>query len=80
MPNFSQIDVIEYSNKVGYESWDNFAKRYADKSFNTNYTEADIRADKVQEKFLEVGEHKQFQFESPMRVTWLRTPVRTTLA
>lgn len=73
-PNFSQIDVIEYSSQVGYDSWESYAKRYANKSYNTNYTEADVIANHVQKKFMEVGEHKQFQFESPMRVTWLRAP------
>lgn len=74
VPHFSQIDVIEYSTSVKYDSWDAFANRYASKTFNKGYTEADVRADKVREKFLAVGEAKQFQFESPMRVTHLRTP------
>ncbi len=80
VPNFSQADVIEYSNKVSYDSWDSFAARYAGKSFNTHYTEEQVRAEPVREKFIEVGEHRDFQFESPMRVTWLRSPVRTRLS
>jgi len=80
VPNFSKTDVIEYRQKVSYDSWDQFASKYAGKSFNTNYTEADIRQEHVREKFLEVGEHKQFQFESPMRVTYLQSPARTALS
>jgi len=73
-PHFAQIDVIEYSTPKSYDSWEHFAQRYVGKTFNNGYTEADIRADSVQKKFMEVGEKKQFQFESPMCVTWLRTP------
>ncbi len=80
IPNFSRVDVIEYCNKVSYDSWEQYASRYASKSFNTSYTEADIRQDHVREKFLEVGEPRQFQFETPMRVTWLQSPARTAIA
>jgi len=79
MPHFSQVDVIEYSTSIKYDSWEHFASRYASKTFNTNYTEADVRAPRVREKFVQLGERKNFEFESPMRVTWLRSPVRTTL-
>lgn len=74
IPHFAQVDVIEYSTPVSYDSWENFAQRYVGKTFNTNYTEADVRADSVREKFMEIGEHKQFQFEAPVRVSWLRAP------
>lgn len=80
VPNFATVDVIEYRNSVKYDDWEHFASRYASKSFNTQYTEEDIRQDHVREKFLEVGEPRQFQFESPMRVTFLQSPARTTLA
>jgi len=80
MPHFSQVDVIEYSTTIGYDSWEHFAASYAGKTFNSNYTESEIRADHVREKFLALGEPRQFEFESPVRVTWLRTPVRTTLS
>lgn len=80
MPNFSEVDVIDYSNKVSYEGWEQFASRYASKSFNTQYTEADIRQSAVEEKFRALGKPRQFQFESPMRVTFLRSPTRTALA
>lgn len=73
-PHFAQVDVIEYSVQITYDSWEHFAKRYASKTFNTDYTEAEVRAEHVRAKFMEVGEHKQFQFDSPMRVTWLRAP------
>lgn len=74
VPYFNDVDVIEYSTSVQYESWEQYAAKYVNKTFNNDYTEADVLADHVREKFLEVGEAKQFQFESPMRVTWLRNP------
>ena len=80
MPHFSQVDVIEYKTGIHYDSWEHFVTRYAAKTFNTRYTEADIRAEQVRDKFLEVGEHTNFEFESPTRVTWLREPVRTSLS
>jgi len=73
-PHFGQVDVIEYSTPVSYDSWEHYAKRYVGKTFNNDYTERDVRADRVRIKFLEVGEAKQFKFESPMRITWLRNP------
>lgn len=74
VPHFGQVDVIEYSTPIKYESWEHYADRYVGKTFNNDYTEADVRANHVREKFLAVGEAKQFEFESPMRVTWLRNP------
>jgi len=79
MPHFSQVDVIEYSKTIKYDSWEQYASKYVGKTFNTNYTEADVRAQPVRDKFLQLGAYNNFEFESPMRVTWLRTPVRTTL-
>lgn len=80
IPQFSQVDVIEYSTSNTFDSWEQFAASCAGKSFNTNYTEAQVRADNVRDKFLEVGAHKNFEFESPMRVTWLRKPVNASLS
>ena len=79
MPHFSEVDVIEYNTSIRYDSWEHFAARYAGKTFNTNYTEEQVRAPHVQEKFQQLGEPTNFEFESPMRVTWLRSPVRTRL-
>jgi len=80
IPLFSQVDVIEYSTRIKYDSWEHFASRYVGKSFNTNYSEAQVRADNVRDKFQEVGAHRNFEFESPMRVTWLQKPVSTLLS
>ncbi len=74
VPRFAECEVVEYRIPVSYDSWEHFANRYVGKTFNNNYTEADVRSEHVRKKFLEVGEARQFKFESPMRVTWLRKP------
>ena len=72
MPLFQQVKVINYRVPVQYNSWEEYASRYAGKSFNADYTEADIRAAAVEARFLALGEPTQFSFESPMQVTYLQ--------
>ncbi|NND91017.1 MAG: class I SAM-dependent methyltransferase [Granulosicoccus sp.] len=74
-PLFRDYRVIEYLTPVKYETWEQYAAKYAGKSYNTRYTEADVRADDVRRRFLELGEHKQFRFEMPKRVSYLARPV-----
>ncbi len=69
---FQKCDVIKYHIAVQYGSWDEYAERYANKSYNTNYTEAQVRADAVRKCFIELGQPTGYAFESPMKVTWLR--------
>ena len=72
MPLFEEADVIDYRVAVHFTSWDDYATRYSNKSYNTNYTEAQVRDEAVKQRFLEFGEPLNFNFESPMRVTYLR--------
>jgi len=74
VPNFEQVDVITYNTTYTYSSWDEFASKYASKTFNADYTEEQIRADHVKETFLKLGEPTGFKFDSPVKVTWLRNP------
>ena len=69
---FEQCDVITYRIPIQFGSWDEYADRYANKSYNTNYTEAQVRADAVRKRFIELGEPTGYVFESPMKATWLR--------
>lgn len=69
---FEQCDVITYRIPIKYSSWDEYADRYANKSYNTNYTEEQVRAEAVRKRFIELGEPTGYAFESPMKVTWLR--------
>jgi len=78
VPRFSGGQVIRYSRPVSYKSWEHFADYYAGKSFNTDYTESDVRADQVRQKFLQVGDPVKFSFKAPMQVTLLRNPIQLT--
>ncbi len=75
---FQQCDEITYRIPVQYSSWEDYAERYANKSYNTNYTEAQVRAQTVQKRFIELGEPTGFAFELPMKVTWLRQLRKTS--
>jgi len=70
---FEQCDVITYRIPIQYGSWGEYADRYANKSYNTNYTEAQVRAEAVRNRFIELGEPTGYSFESPMKISWLRT-------
>ena len=70
-PRFKNTSVIEYRIPVQYTSWEEYAEKYASKSYNTNYTERQVRDEKVEKRFLDLGKPIGFKFESPMRVTYL---------
>lgn len=72
MPLFENVTVANYRVPVKYSSWEEYASRYAAKSFNEDYTEADIRKAEVKARFLALGGPVKFAFESPMQVTFLQ--------
>lgn len=51
MPRFEQCEAVTYYSVTQFKSWDDYATRYAGKSFNSLYTEADVRHDKVREAY-----------------------------
>ncbi|MFK8079469.1 MAG: class I SAM-dependent methyltransferase [Granulosicoccus sp.] len=69
---FTQSDIISYRVPIQYQSWEEYASRYASKSYNTHYSEAQVRADAVRERFIELGAPIGYAFESPMKITYLR--------
>lgn len=71
MPAFISAEVVTYHNFAQYDSWDDFAKHFGSRSFNTLYTEADIRQPEVKEAFERLGgpEHR---FASPKQVMFLQ--------
>lgn len=71
-PLFHTTDVVSYAIPVQYNSWEQYADRYAGKSYNQNYTEAQVRAEPVRERFMALGEPLNFRFTSPMKVTYMR--------
>ena len=73
IPFAKDVAVVDYRIPISYNSWDEYATRYSGKSYNTNYTEAEVRDDAVKQRFHDIGEPLNFHFESPMRVTYLRS-------
>lgn len=72
IPRFSDVDIINYRIPVQYGSWEEYASRYAAKSYNTRYTEEQVRDDAVKQRFIALGESSGYSFESPMKVTYLQ--------
>jgi ubiquinone/menaquinone biosynthesis C-methylase UbiE len=71
VPAFESAQVVSYHSFSQYESWDDFASQYASKSFNTLYTEADVRQPKVKEAFERLG-GPDYRFQSPKQVMFLQ--------
>ena len=72
---FAQAEVVEYCKVVEYPDWDSFADHYSRKSFNTGYTDEDIRKSAVQTLFEKHADKLGNRFLSPMKITCLRKPL-----
>jgi len=72
-PLFQSARVVKYHNYSQYESWDTFVAHFSSRSFNTLYTESDVRGPEVREAFERLGgpEHR---FQSPKQVMILQGP------
>ncbi len=51
VPLFDSCEAVTYYSITQFESWEAYVDRYASKSFNTGYSEADVRAPIVQETY-----------------------------
>jgi ubiquinone/menaquinone biosynthesis C-methylase UbiE len=73
VPAFQTCHQFVYHNWTQYESWEAFVARFASRSFNTLYTENDVRQPHVRKAFEDLGgtEHR---FQSPKQVMLLRNP------
>ncbi|MBX2880483.1 MAG: class I SAM-dependent methyltransferase [Granulosicoccus sp.] len=71
VPLFSTVQTIEYQVPRSYKSWDDFVNSYISKSFNSHYTEQEVRSEKVRQRFVELGEPLQYRFEIPVKATYL---------
>jgi len=71
---FKETQVVEYFKYVEYADWDDYANKYVASSYNTNYSESDVRNEKVQTLFEQYGKPLGYKFESPMKITCLRSP------
>ena len=72
MPAFQSAQVVTYHNFSQYESWEDFASQFAGRSFNTIYSEADVRRPEVQEAFERLG-GPDHRFSSPKQVMILKS-------
>ncbi len=73
VPAFQASRQFTWHNWVQFDSWEAFVEHFASRSFNTIYTEADIRRPEVRKAFDELGgdEHR---FQSPKQVMLLQGP------
>jgi len=72
IPLFENVSVVSYVIPTEYATWDEYADRYGGKSYNSNYTEAQVRDESVKRRFMELGAPLGFKFKVPMKVTYLQ--------
>ena len=70
-PRFLECDEVVSHSTREFESFDDFARFFSDKSFNTGYTEAQVRTDLVRQAFEHHGA-PDYQFDAPKRITCLK--------
>lgn len=66
-PRFERTEVVTYHSFRQFESFDEFATLIAGRSFNTLYTEQDVRQERVQEAFERLGA-PDYRFSAPKQV------------
>lgn len=64
MPKFESAIHGRYHSFTQYDSFEEFAQRYENKSFNTTYSDYDVRAPQVQALFESLGQ-PDYRFEQP---------------
>lgn len=74
-PHFESAEEVTYHSFRKFESFEEFAKHYTSRSFNSLYSEADVRADKVREAFEKLGE-PDYTFSAPKQVMVLKGLVK----
>lgn len=79
-PTFQQTQIIEYRVPVQFESWDHFVENYGSKSYNANYSEQDVRAEAVRQRFEDLGKATHYRFETPIKVSYLSKPLASVPA
>lgn len=80
MPMFSDVQIAEYCVPVRFDSWDDFANKYTAHSYNTQYSAQDVRTDEVRKTFLQAGHSTGFNFQTPVKVTYLKNLTQTTVS
>ena len=54
-PMFESRQTVTYYGVTQYDSWDHYATNYTNRSFNSLYSEADVRCPEVEEAFHRLG-------------------------
>ena len=70
---FHSAEAVTYHSFAQYESFEQFAQRFASRSFNSLYTEADVRRPEVEAAFERLG-GPDYRFQSPKQVMILKGP------
>lgn len=71
IPMFSTNTEVTYHGFSQYESFEQFADRFGNRSFNTNYSEQDVRNSKVRAAFEQLG-GEDHRFQSPKMAMYLQ--------
>jgi ubiquinone/menaquinone biosynthesis C-methylase UbiE len=64
VPRFEQVDFFRFHNYRTYDSFEQFVDRFTSKSFNSLYTESDVRHPDVQQAFERYGA-PDYRFAAP---------------
>lgn len=70
-PRFESIDEVTYHGFTQYESFKQFADRFADQAFDSIYSADDVRRPEVEEAFYRLG-HPNLRFQSPKNAMVLK--------
>ncbi|MCP3903200.1 MAG: class I SAM-dependent methyltransferase [Planctomycetes bacterium] len=71
VPAFESHATFRYHSYVQFDSFDAFATHYGTRTFNPDYTEADVRRPEVEAAFERLGA-PEYRFESPKQMMFLR--------
>ena len=70
-PYFLDIQQVQYHDIRKFDGFEGFASHYSSLSFNSHYSEADVRRGEVRELFERHGK-PDYEFSSPKRVAFLK--------
>lgn len=72
VPSFNSADFVTYHGFVQYDSFEHFADHFSDRSFNSLYSDADVRNDRVKAEFQRQGASTNYRFKAPKQVACLQ--------
>lgn len=71
-PHFKVVEDFTYHVSADYKSWDQFADKFVGLSYNANYTEEQVRAPAVRERFEALGAPLNYTFNCPVQVSYFQ--------